>query len=38
MNLDPRYLLRLLLMLAALGGVVLFGSRVAGKVARRVPA
>lgn len=37
MNLDPKYLLRLVLALAALGLVVLLGSRVAGSVARRAP-
>lgn len=38
MRLDLSYLIKLVLMLAALGAVVLYGSRIAGRVARKVPA
>jgi hypothetical protein len=37
MNLDPKYLARLILTLAALGLAVLLGSRVVGGIARKAP-
>lgn len=37
MNLNPSYLVRLILALALLGAVVIFGGRIFAKVAKKVP-